>query len=104
MAKYALEDEAENDLLAIGRYTAARWSLEQAARYLSALEEHFEAICEGTAHVRQFLEHRTDLFLSHCQHHYVFFARDDDATVLILAIFHENMDLLARLHERLNGS
>ena len=101
MAEYALGLEAENDLMEIGRYTARTWGLEQTERYLSKLDEHFLAISEGTVHAREFLEDRPDLFYSHCQHHYVFFARDDDGSVLILAVFHENMDLMARLTERL---
>ena len=101
MAEYALALEAENDLLEIGRYTARTRGLEQTERYLSKLDAHFLAISEGTVYAREFLEDRPDLLYSHCQHHYVFFARDDERGVLILAVFHENMDLMVRLKERL---
>jgi len=46
-------------------------------------------------------EHRDDIRVSRCQHHYVFFVRDDDLGTLILAVLHENMDLLERLRQRL---
>ncbi len=46
-------------------------------------------------------EHREDFRVSRCQHHYVFFVREDDGSVLILAVLHENMDLLERFRDRL---
>lgn len=82
-------------------YTARTWGLKQAEKYLFALESHFEAICVGTVPTRQPLPHRPEFFSSRCQHHCVFFTREDDGSVIILAILHENMDLIARLRERL---
>lgn len=101
MPEYQLEEEAEKDLLEIGRYTARRWGLEQAERYLSILEQHFQLICSDSTHVRQFVEHRDDIFFSRCQHHYIFFARGKDSGVLILAVFHKNMNLMSRLKDRM---
>ncbi len=101
MTAYRLEHEAETDLIEIGLYTARTWSPDQAERYLQALDAHFVAISQGTVLVRQVDEQHPDLFYSYCQHHYVFFAREPDSTVLILAIFHEKMDLMTRLAARL---
>jgi toxin ParE1/3/4 len=101
MAKYTLELEAENDLFEIGRYTARTWGLEQTEIYLGQLERHFEGLCADQIHARTVFEHRADILYSHCQHHYVFFFKDREANVIILAVLHENMDLLARLQERL---
>lgn len=103
MAEYSLEDGAERDLLDIGRYTAREWSLDQAIRYLSALESHFSEIARRTATEKPVFHHRDDLRVSRCQHHYVFFVRDGDDSIVILAILHENMDLIARFRERLEG-
>jgi hypothetical protein len=36
-----------------------------------------------------------------CEHHYVFFTKPPGAPVLILAVLHERMDLVARLKQRL---
>ena len=44
MPDVVLEEQAEIDLLEIGRYTARTWDLEQAERYLRRLQEHFEEI------------------------------------------------------------
>jgi len=36
-----------------------------------------------------------------CEHHYIFCLPRDDAPALVVAIFHERMDLMARLADRL---
>ncbi len=101
MAKYTLELEAENDLLEIGRYTARTWGFEQTEIYLGQLERHFEGLGAGRIRARTVFEHRADILCSHCQHHYVFFFKDRAGEVIILAVLHEKMDLLARLQGRL---
>ncbi len=74
--------------------------LEQAERYLAQLEAHFGVLAAGTVHERIVFEHRSDLRVTRCRHHFVFFVRAA-AGVLILAVFHERMDLMARLRDRL---
>ncbi len=102
MPEYTLELNAEIDLLEIGRYTARTRSLEQAERYLLALECHFEEISRKNVLEKAAFEHRDDIRVSRCQHHFVFFARDDKLGTLIVAVFHKKMDLIARLRERMN--
>jgi len=41
------------------------------------------------------------LLMSRCEHHYIFFLPRDGAPTLIVAIFHERMDLMVRLADRL---
>lgn len=101
MPEYTLELEAELDLLEIGRYTVRTWSIEQAERYLGALNRHFEAISRNDAIEKSVFENRDDIRVSRCQHHYVFFVQDYELGTLILAVLHENMDLLERLRQRL---
>ncbi|ECP5445232.1 type II toxin-antitoxin system RelE/ParE family toxin, partial [Salmonella enterica] len=43
-----------------------------------------------------------ELRMIHCEHHYVFCLPRGSAPALVVAIFHERMDLMARLSERLN--
>lgn len=100
MAQYVLEREAEHDLLEIGRHTARTWSFEQADLYLSALEEHFEAIARNDAIEKPVFDGRGDLRVSRCQHHYIFFVRDGEGRVVVLAVLHETMDLIARITKR----
>lgn len=101
MADYALAREAELDLLEIARFTAHAWSLDQANRYLAALDAQFAAIARNDAVERAVFDHREDLRVSRCRHHCIFFVRDDDGRVVVLAVLHESMDLIARLGERL---
>lgn len=101
MPEYRLEEAAELDLLEIGRYTVGRWGVDQAVRYLSAFDGHFEALAAGDAFEKAVFEHREDFRVSRCQHHYVFFVREDDDSVLILAVLHENMDMVERFRDRL---
>jgi len=101
MAEYALEDEAEHDLLEIGRYTMRTWSVEQAISYLSSFEEHFASLARQDALEKAVFDHRSDYRVSRCQHHFVFFVREADGGVIVLAVLHENMDLIARFRDRL---
>ncbi|WP_246856824.1 hypothetical protein [Brenneria corticis] len=43
------------------------------------------------------------LRMAHCEHHDVFFLPRDNEPMLVVAIFHQRMDLMARLAERLNA-
>lgn len=42
------------------------------------------------------------LRMARCEHHYVFCLPRENAPALIVGIFHERMDLMARLADRLN--
>lgn len=103
MANYVLEEEAENDLLEIGRYTARTWSLKQAESYLTTLLHHFDALGQGRISGRVVLEEPEEVLYSRCRHHRVFYVMDRGRGAIILAVLHEQMDLMTRLRERLDG-
>ena len=102
MPDYELTPDAEVDLHDIALYTLKTWGLEQADRYQAALETNFEAIGTGEIRTRPVFEHRSDLRVSRCEHHYVFAQMREDDVPLILAVLHEKMDLMVRLSERLD--
>ena len=99
--KYELTEAADGDLLAIARYTIKKWGVEQADRYEAALESCFVAICGGKIRPRIFLKQRPELLFTHCEHHYIFYVLRDDGGPLIIAVLHENMNLVTRLKDRL---
>jgi len=101
MPNYELAKAAEEDLKSIARYSISKWGLGQAARYGAVLDAHFEAIGSGKARTRIFLQHRSELRVSRVKHHYVFHLERRRQCPLILAVFHENMDLMTRLRARL---
>src|SRR5688500_14046148 len=101
MPDYELSSDAEDDLRAIAAYTIATWGVAQSDRYEAALIECFEELASGGVQTRQPIPHRPEIVVCRCEHHYVFALRRRDAPILILAVLHENMDLIARLRDRL---
>ncbi len=101
MPEYEISPGAQRDLLDIACYTIKTWGLKQADRYESALRKHFNAIGDGTARARHPLSHRPELLVSRCEHHYTFYQKRENLCPLILAVFHEKMDLMTRLQSRL---
>jgi len=101
MPNYELTEKADEDLKRIALYTISKWGSAQAERYGAVLEAHFDAIGTGKAKTRVFLRHRPELRVSRARHHYVFHLEREKHLPLILAVFHEHMDLMTRLRARL---
>lgn len=101
MPNYELAQAAEDDLKNIALYTISKWGPKQLLRYGTLFDAHFEVIGKGKAKTRIFLARRPELRVSRVQHHYVFHLDRESQCPLILAVFHENMDIMARLRQRL---
>jgi len=101
MAVYELTQAAEADLQAIARYTVETWGAEQTRRYGELVENHFLDIGCQKVLTRVFLKHRPELRVSRVEHHFVFHLVREKQCPLILAVLHENMDLMSRLRNRL---
>lgn len=101
MPDYDLSLEAEEDLRKIARYTLSKWGVEQTRRYEAALTKCFDSIAQGKVVPRRLNRNRSDLLYVNCEHHYVFYCQRHDVRPLIIAIFHERMDLISRLSNRL---
>ena len=101
MPSYKLTPDAESDLLEIAIYTIETWGLDQADRYEASLEACFQSLADGSARTKAPLPHRPELQVIRCEHHYVFAYLEDGSPPLILAVFHEKMDLMERLKDRL---
>jgi len=102
MPDYELTDFAEDDLKGIARYTVDTWGLKQAKQYEAKLVKRFRHLSQGRITPRQFLSTRPDLLFTHCEHHYIFYSIREAQCPLILAVFHERMNLMQRLKERLS--
>ena len=103
MPLYELTEEADADIQAIARYTISKWGIEQTRRYEALLEKHLQAIGQRTVRARVFLNHRPELLVSRVGHHYVFHQVRKNQCPLILAVLHENMDLINRVGDRLDS-
>ncbi|EEW5974066.1 type II toxin-antitoxin system RelE/ParE family toxin [Escherichia coli] len=102
MTTYILTTDAEADLRGIIRYTRKQWGAAQVRRYIARLEHGIAALAAGRGSFRDMSELFPELRMIHCEHHYVFCLPRGSAPALVVAIFHERMDLMTRLSERLN--
>jgi toxin ParE1/3/4 len=103
MPPYDLTPAAAADLREIARYTLRRWGARQQQRYARQLAACFRRIAEGRARSRAFSERYTQVWAARCQRHYGFLVHPERQKPLMLAVLHEQMDLLAKLGERLSG-
>lgn len=101
-ASYVLTASAEADLRSIIRYTRGQWGDQQVRRYIAKLTLGIKRLALADGGYRKLTEIHSDLRVSRCEHHYVFCLERVDAPALIIAIFHEKMDLMTRLADRLN--
>ena len=100
---YVLSTAAEADLRDIVRYTRKQWSDVQTRNYMTKLKGCIESIATGQGFFKDMTALYPALRMVHCEHHYIFCLLRDDAPALVVAIFHERMDLMTRLADRLEG-
>lgn len=101
MASFELSPEADADLDGIFDYTARQWGVEQGHKYLLQLNACMEQVTAGKGQPKDFSHIRPGLRAIRCQRHFIFFVQMDDISVLVVAVFHEKMDLMTRIAERL---
>ena len=103
MPDYVLARSVEDDLEQIADYTVRNWGADQALRYCTALDKHFAAVAANEVRAKPVFGNWPELVVSRCQHHFVFSLKRTGSPIAILAVFHESMDLPARLRERLDA-
>ena len=102
MNGYVLTDEAEADLRSIIRYTRKQWGEAQVRRYIAKLQAGIANLAASKGAFKDMSAIYPALRMSHCEHHYLFCLPREGAPALIIAIFHERMDLMTRLAGRLD--
>ena len=103
MSRYDLTEGAENDLREILSYTLREWGALQVRNYCQALTSKLESIADGKVPIRRFSKKLPQVFVTRCEHHYVFYTTQNCPKPLVVAIFHERQDLVARLADRIDG-
>lgn len=101
MTGYVLTAAAESDLRGIVRYTRKQWGDAQARRYIATLEQGIASLADGRGAFKDMSALFPALRMGCCEHHYIFCLLREGAPALIVAIFHERMNLMARLADRL---
>ncbi|HLS68387.1 MAG TPA: type II toxin-antitoxin system RelE/ParE family toxin [Kiloniellales bacterium] len=104
MTAYILTADAEADLRGIIRYTRKEWGAAQVRRYIAKLEKCISNLAAGQPSFRDMSELYPTLRMARCEHHYVFCLPRERAPALVVAIFHERMDLMTRLANRLRSA
>jgi toxin ParE1/3/4 len=99
---YVLTEAAEADLRAIIRYTREQWGDAQLRRYIATLERGIADLAAGQSPFKDMSALFPALRMARCGHHSVFCLPREGLPALIVAIFHERMDLMKRLAERLD--
>jgi len=100
---YVLSDAADADLRGIFRHTLKQWGSAQVLRYRDKLEQGMARLAARQEPFRNLSAIYPTLCMAHCAHHSHFLpACREDAPALVVAVFHERMDLMARLAEGAN--
>jgi len=97
MGQFRLTILAEEDFDGIGAYTLENWGPEQAVQYLTELDETFAALAQTIALGIDRGYIHPNLLSHHCNHHVIFFRRDEKGNAEILRILHERMDFIRHL-------
>lgn len=100
-SSYLLTAAAEADLRDVIRYTRRQWGDAQTRSYITKLTRGIERLAIGQGALKEIPALYPGLRMAHCEHHYLFCLPREDAPALVVAIFHERMDLMARLADRL---
>ena len=98
---YGLTAAAEADLRATIRYTRQQWGDAQVRAYMDKLERGIARLAAGQGAFKDLGALYPALRMAYCEHHYIFCLRRENAQPLIVAIFHERMNLMTRLADRL---
>lgn len=101
MTSYVLLPAAEADLRDIIRYTRKQWGDAQTRTYVAKLRRCIETMAAGRGRNKDMAALYPGLRMVRCEHHYIFGLPRDDAPLAVVAIFHERMDLMVRLADRL---
>ncbi len=101
IGNYVLSMAAEVDLRGIVRYSRTEWGDVQARKYIAQLKGCIENITAGSGAFKDMSALHPGLRMVHCGHHLIFCLPRENAPALVIAIFHERMDLMRRLAGRL---
>ena len=102
MSLYEISHDAEQDLQEIISYTTDNYGIAKMAEYVNGLEQCTESIAKKQGHYREVDVNNKIVRVKHCQHHYIFGLVRQDLPLLVIAVFHERMDLMKRLSNRLS--
>ena len=102
MDLYEISGSAEEDWRSIVNYTFDQFGETQVRKYMNQLKACTENLAKGEGYFKSVDDLYPSIRLKHCQHHYIFGLMREERPMLIVAIFHERMDLMMQLKNRLD--
>jgi toxin ParE1/3/4 len=92
-----LTPAARNDLAEIWDYTAARWSIDQAERYIRAIAAACQDVADERKQGRPVPEIREGYFQLAVGSHFLFYRLTAGNDIEVVRILHQRMDVPQRL-------
>ncbi|MCG8640636.1 MAG: type II toxin-antitoxin system RelE/ParE family toxin [Desulfobacterales bacterium] len=101
MTLYERSHAALNDWQEIVEYTLERHGVAQTEKYMAGLIGCIESMAKHEGHFKETEVKGRTIRIKHCRKHYIFGLVRDNGPLMIIALFHERMDLMTRLKNRL---
>lgn len=96
MRRFRLSPAARDDLDSIWDYTADRWTVDQADRYVHELVDAINRLCNGTSTGRRIDLVRQDYLQFAVGSHLIVF-RQSESAIDVIRILHRRMDVSGHL-------
>jgi toxin ParE1/3/4 len=103
MPSYSLSPEAKKDLLTIRAHTQNKWGIQQAQKYIDALEKKCEKLAQSPHMGRERPEIKPG-YRSITEGKHVIFYRVGDSGIDILRILHGRIDIEHRMGQTKTGA
>lgn len=98
-----VSEQAESDLRAIYRYTYAEWGVTQADAYVESFDDAF-ALLEQFPGLARRREDIPPPYLVYVHKRHLLLCKQREALLEVLAVLHQNMNILARIREMLGNA
>ena len=102
VVSYTISKEAGKDWRDIVRYTLDKFGKRQVQKYTKGLITCLDELANRKGHYKEMDVSGYQVLIKRCQKHYIFALVQPDEPLLIIAILHEQMDLMQRLKKRLS--
>jgi len=99
MSNYIISEKDLDDINNIWKYTAKKWSVEQANRYYNLLIDEIEYVANNFETARDFGYVRKFYKYSKVKSHLIFFKLNKRNEIEVIRVLHERMDIENRLRE-----
>lgn len=101
MDLYERSDAALKDWEEIVEYSLDHHGLQHTEIYLEGLTQCMEALAQDRGYYKEIKVKSHMVKVKHCQKHYIFGLVRKNRPLMIIALLHERMDMIARLANRL---